>query len=196
LGPRTQVDQGSRPGLTTDERARLKELEREVRDLRRANAILKTPQFSSRRARRSNAEVVTYIDARKSGGESSHLQALQFAPTTYYAAKTRPPARAGFATRNLSLRSDACTTTTSPFTASSRSGNSCSARPLGRAPHRPAAHERSGTARRRRGRRFKKTTFGDDQLHRPSDLVDRQFVASAPNRLWVADLTYVKSHSG
>jgi transposase len=38
---RTQVDQGSRPGLTTDERARLKELEREVRDLRRANAILK-----------------------------------------------------------------------------------------------------------------------------------------------------------
>ena len=38
---RTQVDGGDRPGLTTDERARLKELEREVRDLRRANAILK-----------------------------------------------------------------------------------------------------------------------------------------------------------
>ena len=37
---RTQVDQGSRPGLTTDERARLKALEREVKDLRRTNAIL------------------------------------------------------------------------------------------------------------------------------------------------------------
>jgi transposase len=38
---RTQVDTGSRPGLTTDERARLKQLERENKDLRRANAILK-----------------------------------------------------------------------------------------------------------------------------------------------------------
>jgi transposase len=38
---RSQVDQGSRPGLTSDERARLKQLERENRDLRRANEILK-----------------------------------------------------------------------------------------------------------------------------------------------------------
>jgi len=37
---RTQVDQGVLPGLTTDERARLKSLEREVKDLRRTNAIL------------------------------------------------------------------------------------------------------------------------------------------------------------
>jgi len=48
----------------------------------------------------------------------------------------------------------------------------------------------------RRGRRFKRTTFSDDRLPRPNDLVDRQFVASAPNRLWVADLTYVKTHCG
>jgi transposase len=38
---RTQVDVGARPGITSDERARLKQLEREVKDLRRANAILK-----------------------------------------------------------------------------------------------------------------------------------------------------------
>jgi transposase InsO family protein len=38
--------------------------------------------------------------------------------------------------------------------------------------------------------------ISDENQHRPSDLVDRQFVASAPNRLWVADLTYVKTHSG
>jgi transposase InsO family protein len=47
-----------------------------------------------------------------------------------------------------------------------------------------------------KGRRYKVTTKGDDTLVRPSDLVDRQFTADAPNRLWVADLTYVKSHSG
>jgi transposase len=34
-------DQGLRPGLTSDERARLKELERENRELRRANEILR-----------------------------------------------------------------------------------------------------------------------------------------------------------
>ena len=41
-----------------------------------------------------------------------------------------------------------------------------------------------------------RTTEGDDRLDRPADLVERQFRAPAPNRLWVADLTYVKTHSG
>ena len=36
------VDDGERPGLTTSDRARLVELEREVRELRRANELLKT----------------------------------------------------------------------------------------------------------------------------------------------------------
>ncbi len=34
-------DEGRKPGVTTDERARLKELERENRELRRANEILR-----------------------------------------------------------------------------------------------------------------------------------------------------------
>ena len=38
---RAERDQGLRPGLTTDERQRLKELEREARELRRANEILR-----------------------------------------------------------------------------------------------------------------------------------------------------------
>jgi transposase len=38
---RDQIDGGIRPGLTTDERARLKALEKENRELRRANEILK-----------------------------------------------------------------------------------------------------------------------------------------------------------
>ncbi len=37
-----RIDTGAKPGLTTDEQARLRELEREVRELRRANAILKS----------------------------------------------------------------------------------------------------------------------------------------------------------
>jgi transposase len=38
---RAQIDEGIRPGLTTDERERLKALEKEVKELRRANEILK-----------------------------------------------------------------------------------------------------------------------------------------------------------
>ena len=38
---RTEVDTGRRGGLTSEEKARIKELERENRELRRANEILK-----------------------------------------------------------------------------------------------------------------------------------------------------------
>ena len=39
---RSEVDEGLRPGLSTDERERLKALERENWELRRANEILKS----------------------------------------------------------------------------------------------------------------------------------------------------------
>jgi putative transposase len=47
-----------------------------------------------------------------------------------------------------------------------------------------------------RGKTRVRTTIGDEASTRPLDLVARQFRAPAPNRLWVADLTYVKTHSG
>ena len=40
-GRRAERDAGERPGLTTDERERLKALERENRELKRANEILR-----------------------------------------------------------------------------------------------------------------------------------------------------------
>jgi putative transposase len=46
-----------------------------------------------------------------------------------------------------------------------------------------------------RGKKVR-TTWADAVNQRPADLVQRQFHAMAPNRLWVADLTYVKTHSG
>jgi transposase len=38
---RTEINEGARPGTTRDEHARLVALEREVRELRRANALVK-----------------------------------------------------------------------------------------------------------------------------------------------------------
>jgi transposase InsO family protein len=47
-----------------------------------------------------------------------------------------------------------------------------------------------------RGRAFKRTTIVDEASARPADLVARNFKAERPNRLWVADLTYVATWAG
>ncbi len=46
-----------------------------------------------------------------------------------------------------------------------------------------------------RGRRVR-TTIPDTQAERPRDLVQRDFTAPGPNRLWVADFTYVSTWRG
>ena len=53
-----------------------------------------------------------------------------------------------------------------------------------------------GLSGARRGKTWIATTDSDHGHSRPADLVDRAFDAPAPNRLWVADITYVKTHSG
>jgi putative transposase len=52
---------------------------------------------------------------------------------------------------------------------------------------------REGLAGLRRGRRFRTTIPDASAVERARDLVGRAFVARRPNRLWVADLTYVKT---
>jgi len=47
-----------------------------------------------------------------------------------------------------------------------------------------------------RGKVKRTTIAGGDVAARSRDLVDRDFGVSAPNRLWVADLTYVRTWSG
>ncbi len=47
-----------------------------------------------------------------------------------------------------------------------------------------------------RGRAFTTTTEADDTTVRPLDLVQREFQATRPNQLWVADITYVATWGG
>jgi putative transposase len=47
----------------------------------------------------------------------------------------------------------------------------------------------------RRGK-ARRTTTPDQGANRPADLVERNFSATRPNQLWVADLTYVATWSG
>jgi putative transposase len=54
---------------------------------------------------------------------------------------------------------------------------------------------RLGLAGAVRGRRAR-TTIPDEAAARPADLVQRDFTATQPDRLWVADLTYVATWAG
>jgi putative transposase len=47
-----------------------------------------------------------------------------------------------------------------------------------------------------RGLAYKVTTVADESALRPQDLVRREFVATKPNQLWVADFTYVATWLG
>lgn len=44
--------------------------------------------------------------------------------------------------------------------------------------------------------KVKRTTIADPAAPRPDDLVQRRFAPSAPNMLWVADITYVSTWAG
>ena len=47
----------------------------------------------------------------------------------------------------------------------------------------------------KRGKGYK-TTISDDAAARPADLVNRDFTATGPNQLWVADITFVATWRG
>ncbi|WP_308116787.1 IS3 family transposase [Nocardioides sp. TRM66260-LWL] len=127
---------------------------------------------------------------------------VQIAPTSYYAAKARPPSAR--AIRDAELITDI------------RVAHKANLGVYGvRKIHAELNREGVKVARctverlmRAEGLRLiprektRKTTIGDTTIgdgaetERPEDLVKRKFVATAPNQLWVADLTYVRTHAG
>jgi hypothetical protein len=59
------VDTGEQPGTTTSEKAQIKELEREVRDLQEANDILKAASTSTRGNSTPTPMIIEFIDAQR-----------------------------------------------------------------------------------------------------------------------------------
>ena len=47
-----------------------------------------------------------------------------------------------------------------------------------------------------RGEKTRRTTIPEENAARPADLVDRHFEAEGPDRLWLADITYVPTWTG
>lgn len=137
--------------------------------------------------------MITFIDANKTRfGVEPICAQLPIAPSTYYDAKTRPPSRR--ACRDEALKREIARV--------HRENNlgTYSAYKVWRQLNREGIHVANCTTRRlfrelglrgvKRGRRAR-TTLPDTKAERPADLVQRNFVATRPNQLWLADITYV-----
>jgi putative transposase len=141
--------------------------------------------------------VIAYIDAyRGRFGVEPICRVLQFAPSTYYAAKSRPPSQR--ARRDEVLKVEIRRVWEGNYRVygadkiwaqlnreGTRVGR-CTVERLMRT---------LGIQGAVRGK-TRRTTTPAEVATRPTDLVERRFAAPAPNRLWVADLTYVRTWSG
>ena len=140
---------------------------------------------------------MAYIDAhRVRFGVEPICRALQFAPSTYWSAKRRPPSARSV--RDEELKVEIARVHAENFGVY---GAPKVWAQLNREGHRVArcTVERLmrdlGLRGVMRGKP-RRTTVADTAAERPRDLVERRFSAPAPNRLWVADLTYVRTWSG
>jgi putative transposase len=121
---------------------------------------------------------------------------LQIAPSTYYARRSRPESARAVRDRELSEKIGRI---------HSENYGVYGVRKVHKELRRqdvPAARctvERLMRARGLRGisrAKGPRTTKPAPETGRPSDLVERRFAAAAPNRLWVADITYVRTFAG
>jgi putative transposase len=141
--------------------------------------------------------MITYIDGHKDRfGVEPICQVLPIAPSTYHAAKRRPPSAR--ALRDEELKAEIARVHAEHF-------GVYGARKVWRQLHREGIAVARCTVERLMGKlhlegvrrgKARRTTTPDGTTARPADLVDRDFSAQRPNQLWVADLTYVATWSG
>ena len=121
---------------------------------------------------------------------------LQFAPSTYRSAKTRPPSKRAVSDAMwIPILVALWKANYSVYGARKMWVAACKAgHEIGRDQIAGLMKQAgiSGVSKLKRVR----TTLRDDTADRPPDLVDREFTAERPNALWVTDLTYVPTWSG
>lgn len=138
-----------------------------------------------------------YIDQNRDRyGVEPICEVLPIAPSTYHEARRRPPSARAIRDEELKVK-----------IARVHEANYgvYGARKVWRQLHREGTPVARCTVERlmrelalqvvRRGK-TRRTTTPDEAAPRPADLVERDFTASRPDQLWVADLTYVATWSG
>ncbi|MGM5068983.1 IS3 family transposase [Rhodococcus qingshengii] len=200
-----QVDAQEVPGASTAEQMRIKELERENRELKEANEILKSASnFLREGTRPSPPLIVQFIeDMRAQNFRVESIcrvltaQGIQVAPRTYRNWKTSPPSARTITDAHLTkeLRSTI-------GTAEGLYGRRKMTAYLRRKGHHVAACTVDRLMRDEglngvvRGRQHRTTIPGGKDSRRAPDLLDRDFTAEAPNRTWVTDFTYCRTWAG
>ncbi len=141
--------------------------------------------------------IVEFIDdARDEFGVAPICDALQVAPSTYYSAKTRPPSAR--AIRDAAMMPILLMLWQANYSVYGARKLWIAARRAGHDIGRDQVARlmgELGIAGVKRSRRVR-TTRRDDSSPRSPDLVERDFTADRPNRLWVTDLTFVATWSG
>ena len=138
-----------------------------------------------------------YIDANKDRfGVEPICRVLQFAPATYYAARRHEPSQRSVRDEWLKKRAEKVWKEHRSIYGADKLWGQLKREGVQVARCTVERLMRDlGIRGVLRGKAIR-TTWPAAAAERPADLVDRKFRAEAPNRLWVADLTYVKTHSG
>ena len=202
---RVEIDTGVREGVTTSEAQRVKELERENKELRRANEISEGGErvFRPGGARPPIQVLRELIDEhRDTFGVEPICKVLQISPSGYrrYAALRRcPEQRCARAQRDevLAPQIERVWQANMQVYGADKVWRQLGAR-------RPQTAARCTVERlmRRLGLRgvmrgkVVRTTISDGKAPCPLDRVNRQFRAERPNQLWVSDFTYVSTWQG
>nr|WP_181875149.1 IS3 family transposase [Escherichia coli] len=194
---------GGDGGLTTAERQRLKELERENRELRRSNDILRqaSAYFGEGGVRPPLEKVMPLLDKlRKLYGVGPLCSELHIAPSTYYHCQQQrhhPDKRSARAQRDDWLKKEILRV---------YDGNHqvYGVRKVWRQLLREGIRVARCTVARLmavmglagvlRGKKVRTTV--SRKAVAAGDRVNRQFVAERPDQLWVADFTYVSTWQG
>ncbi|MCK1632166.1 IS3 family transposase [Bradyrhizobium sp. 162] len=201
---KAEIDSGQRAGVPTEMAEKLKALERENRELRQANEILRkaSAYFCDGGARPPVQAMIAFIDDHRGAhGVEPICKVLPIAPSTYHAhvAKRRDPAKlSARARQDAALKIEVRRVFDENFSV-------YGARKVWRQLKREGFDVARCTVSRLmqdmglqgviRGKPVK-TTISDKAAPCPLDHVNRQFRAPRPNVLWLSDFTYVATWSG
>ncbi|WP_433850726.1 IS3 family transposase [Brucella pseudogrignonensis] len=201
---KAEIDSGKRAGLPSDVAEKMKALERENRELRQANEILRkaSAYFCDGGARPPVQAMISFIDEHRSVlGVEPICRLLPIAPSTYYeviAKRTDVDRLSARARRDIAMKIEIRRVFNENFQV-------YGVRKVWRQLQREGYDiARCTVARLMRGIGLQgvirgkpvKTTVSDKAAPCPLDRVNRQFHAPAPNMLWLSDFTYVATWQG
>ena len=209
---KAQVDGGLRPGTTTDQAQRIKEPEKEVRELRRANVILKSASACLSRRSVSARPVDLPVHRDQEGGgvrgladlQGAHWRRSQDRPEHLtHARRSRPPSARSLRDETLKTEISKVHKNQLPRCWGPARCTRCGADLRAPSVTVPVTWPAAPPVRLMgdlglrgvRRARSPRTTRSAPREQCPADLVKRHFNAFRPNELWVADIPPLRGGS-